>query len=104
MIFSNLLYYGANLTLCAGIAKWYGGRLENGYAQACRGSNPFPGVHTIIKYSFYEWHNLKTIKKFSIDELCKNVCSNERTILVFVQMNIFQLYTSTVKYIQSELK
>ena len=28
----------------AGIAKRYGGRLENGYAQACRGSNPFPGV------------------------------------------------------------
>ena len=35
----------------ARLAKWYGGRLENGYAQACRGSNPLPGVpyfHTII--------------------------------------------------------
>ena len=41
---SDLLYYGEYLSLNAGIAKWYGGRLENGYAQACRGSNPFPGA------------------------------------------------------------
>ena len=34
----KILRYNARL------AKWYGGRLENGYAQACRGSNPLPGV------------------------------------------------------------
>lgn len=45
--YSTLLYYGENSRLCAGVAKWYGGRLENGYAQACRGSNPFPGVSLI---------------------------------------------------------
>ena len=38
---SDLLYYGGVSRAVAEIAKWYGGRLENGYAQACRGSNPF---------------------------------------------------------------
>ena len=41
---TNSLYYGDNYIIDAEIAKWYGGRLENGYVQACRGSNPLPGV------------------------------------------------------------
>ena len=45
---SDLLYYGDNFRLDAEIAKWYGGRLENGYAQACRGSNPFLSANYIL--------------------------------------------------------
>ena len=45
---SDLLYYGDNFRLGAEIAKWYGGRLENGYAQACRGSNPFLSANYIL--------------------------------------------------------
>ena len=41
---SDLLYYGDFLRFDAEIAKWYGGRLENGYAQACGGSSPSLGV------------------------------------------------------------
>ena len=45
---SDLLYYGGILRFAAEIAKWYGGRLENGYAQACRGSNPFLSANPVI--------------------------------------------------------
>ncbi len=48
---SDLLYYGDFLRFDAEIAKWYGGRLENGYAQACRGSNPFLSANSISLYS-----------------------------------------------------
>ena len=40
----NSLYYGVDFRVYAEIAKRYGGRLENGYAQACGGSNPSLGV------------------------------------------------------------
>ena len=46
---SDLLYYGGVSRAVAEIAKWYGGRLENGYAQACRGSNPFLSVTMMVK-------------------------------------------------------
>ena len=45
----DLLYYGDNFRLDAEIAKWYGGRLENGYAQACRGSNPFLSANSVLQ-------------------------------------------------------
>ncbi len=47
---SDLLYYGDILRFDAEIAKWYGGRLENGYAQACRGSNPFLSANLVIRH------------------------------------------------------
>ena len=45
---SNLLYYVVLLRFFARLAKRYGGRLENGYAQACRGSSPLPGAFNFI--------------------------------------------------------
>ena len=48
---SDLLYYGGIIRSDAEIAKWYGGRLENGYAQACRGSNPFLSANFVICYN-----------------------------------------------------
>jgi hypothetical protein len=49
----------------ARLAKWYGGRLENGYAQACRGSNPLPGAHNFIllKLFFGKDENLLFLMK-----------------------------------------
>ena len=55
--------------LSVGVAKWYGGRLENGYAQACRGSNPFPDASTEFKIS----SSFLLGTKFRIDEFFTGV-------------------------------
>ena len=44
------LYLWVIWRVCAGLAKWYGGRLENGCAQALRGSNPLPGAGINLRF------------------------------------------------------